>query len=180
MNDALGGVNLKNNSAAENPSQERNSNVITVDFTDVERLTRRQAHERTLRGIANRKLEKQHGIRTTTIVDKSGIISDKFEYANGTPTYDMPHSVLDGRLGEVCQKRMLSIYPVAYAWPALVTVAGALVQPGPKGFLRTNLYTCLVGDKATGKSSSIDLAIYLLDAKSAGVVHDMKAGSAEG
>src|SRR5580692_9524235 len=153
---------MNDNSAAENPGQGRNSpNIIIVDFAGVERLTGRQAHERTLRTMKNRKLTK-HGIRRSVVADKGGIISDKFEYPNGTPTYDMPDSVLDGRLGEICQKRMVPIYPVAYAWPALVTVAGALVQRGPKGFPRTNLYPCLAGDKATGKSSSIDLTIYLL------------------
>jgi hypothetical protein len=168
-----------NNNAAENPGQAQNSNVITVDFSDIESVTRQEAHRRTLQSItARHSRHRREQVRVIT-KESEGIISTTYEYPNGTPTFDMPESVLDGKLGEICQQRM-SIYPVAYAWPALVTAAGALVQPAAKGFLRTNLYTCLVGDVASGKSSSIELAFYLLDARAAGVVHSKKAGSAEG
>src|SRR5262249_13916760 len=53
---------------------------------------------------------------------------------------DMPQSVLDGRLGEICQRR-LSMFPLSYSWGALVTCAGTLVPHSHKG-LRTNLYWC--------------------------------------
>jgi hypothetical protein len=165
---------MSNNAAAENPGQGRNSNIIEVDFTKVGRVTRHQAHAKTLR-----QLKVTHRVRAVADEDASEITSTTFEYENGTPTYDMPDSVLVGKLGEICQKRM-SIYPISYAWPALVTVAGALIQPRNSDELRTNLYTGLVGDIGTGKSQSIDLAFYLLDARAAGIVHDMKAGSAEG
>jgi hypothetical protein len=39
---------------------------------------------------------------------------------------DMPDAVLDGRLGEICQKRLGGL-PLAYTYPALVTAAGILV-----------------------------------------------------
>ena len=35
-------------------------------------------------------------------------------------TRDMPESVLDGWLGQICKLRMLEHFPVAYAWTALV------------------------------------------------------------
>src|SRR5579864_9401605 len=38
---------------------------------------------------------------------------------------DMPREVLDGRLGEICERHMQDA-PLAYAWPALVTIAGEI------------------------------------------------------
>jgi hypothetical protein len=90
---------------------------------------------------------------------------------------DMPEAVLDGRLGEICSRRLLSLgFPIAYAWPALVAVAGSLV---PTCQSRTNLFVALVGDIATGKSSTIRLAFSVLGVE-APMRHDLMAGSAEG
>ena len=63
---------------------------------------------------------------------------------------DTPESVLDGRLGEISQRR-LAHFPIAYSWGALVTAAGALI-PHSNGPLRTNLYWCPVGPQGSGKS----------------------------
>src|SRR6267142_1508492 len=57
---------------------------------------------------------------------------------------DMPESVLDGRLGELCERLMLSgkRFPVAYAWPAMLAAASVLVpRYGPKQ--RINLFVAL-------------------------------------
>ena len=76
---------------------------------------------------------------------------------------DMSTNVLDGRLGEICQNRMLDKFPVAYAWPALVSAAGVMVpfaEPVSSGKVlfsepMTNLFTGLIGGVHTGKSQAI-------------------------
>jgi hypothetical protein len=94
-------------------------------------------------------------------------------------TKDMPESVLDGWLGEICKTRMLSHFPVAYAWPALVTVASALVPVNPTtNSSRCNLYTALVGPIHSGKSEAIKHAKLLLGIQSPPLL-DLLAGSAE-
>jgi putative DNA primase/helicase len=92
---------------------------------------------------------------------------------------DMPESVLDGWLGQICKSRMLEHFPVAYAWTALVTVASALVpadstRPG----MRCNLYGCPVGGVHTGKTEAIKHAKLLLGIQSPPLL-DLMAGSAE-
>ena len=72
---------------------------------------------------------------------------------------DMPETVLDGRLGEICANRMCA-FPRAYAWPALLAVASALIEPTPS--LRTNLYGALVGPVHSGKTQAIQQAISVL------------------
>lgn len=90
---------------------------------------------------------------------------------------DMPESVLDGRLGELCSRLMLGRFPVAYAWPALVTVASALVpRHGDKQ--RLNLYTALAGPVGSGKTQAIDAAQQLLGVEAPTLMAVM-AGSAE-
>ena len=90
---------------------------------------------------------------------------------------DMPDSVLDGRLGEICQRR-LAAFPMAYSWGALVTCAGTLVPRSEKvdademsfaahiqskrGELRTNLYWCPVGSQGSGKTQAIEQALNCL------------------
>jgi len=88
---------------------------------------------------------------------------------------DMPDSVLDGRLGEICQKR-LPDFPLAYSWAALVTCAGTLVpqsnneenvfgidEPQKRSnTLRSNLYFCSVGAQGSGKSQAIEQALTCL------------------
>jgi hypothetical protein len=75
---------------------------------------------------------------------------------------DMPDSVLDGHLGEICQNHMKSSC-LAYAWPSIVTIAGASpwLKIDGEG-LRANLFTCLVGDVDSGKSATFERALALL------------------
>jgi hypothetical protein len=87
---------------------------------------------------------------------------------------DMPTEVLDGWLGEICRTRMAD-FPIAFAWPALVTVAGSLVP----GTARTNLYLSLVAAPGAGKTSAIEYAIKLLGLEAPTLLR-MKSGSAEG
>jgi hypothetical protein len=89
---------------------------------------------------------------------------------------DMPTDVLDGRLGEFYY-RHLSHFPVAYAWPALVTVAGTLVPSSEN--IRTNLNCALVGSVGTGKTQAIETSIRLLGLTSP-MLEQTMAGSAEG
>ena len=114
------------------------------------------------------------------------VIVNPVMHVESKSTGDMPDGVLDGKLGGRCQKRM-SAYPLAYAWPAILTVAGVrihqtefdptkpnqcvqldendkpiYVQPG----VRANLYTCLVGPAGTGKTSAFDQAIKILGVES--------------
>ena len=65
---------------------------------------------------------------------------------------DMPDAVLDGRLGEVATTR-LRYFPTAYAWGALVTAAGAMVQRQEGSLIRPNLYWCAFGPAGSGKTS---------------------------
>ncbi len=90
---------------------------------------------------------------------------------------DIPESVLDGRLGEICKERMTGL-PLAYSWLALVTAAGVLVKP-TKSIPRTSLFAGLVGPVNSGKSASIDKAISLLDIRPP-LLYPKKTGSAEG
>ena len=93
-----------------------------------------------------------------------------------TSLRDMPDTVLDGQLGEICSARM-STFPKAYAWHALLAVASVLV-PRVQG-TRANLYSCLVGPVHSGKSQAIQFAQNLFGVESP-VVMDMMSGSAEG
>lgn len=92
---------------------------------------------------------------------------------------DMPDGVLDGRLGELCQKRLLRLSPLSYAWTALVAVAGTLAHQDST--LRTNVFAALVGPPQSGKSTTIDNATTSLglDQNSPELETSM-AGSAEG
>jgi hypothetical protein len=100
------------------------------------------------------------------------------EYVPAGETYlrDMPESVLDGRLGEICATR-LSAFPRAYAWPALLAAASALVDEHGHG-VRTNLYVALVGPVHSGKTQAIQHAIKALGVESP-VLMDILSGSAE-
>ena len=93
---------------------------------------------------------------------------------------DMPESVLDGRLGELCERFMLAgkRFPIAYAWPAMLAVASALVpRYGEKQ--RLNLYSALVGAVHSGKTQAIDAAQQLLGCDAPPTVMNVMAGSAE-
>jgi hypothetical protein len=91
---------------------------------------------------------------------------------------DMSESCLDGRLGEVCARRMLigGRFPMSYAWPAMLGVASALTPRETK--TRFNLNVALVGPKHSGKSQAIDHAQRLLGIESPTLL-DVMAGSAE-
>jgi hypothetical protein len=90
---------------------------------------------------------------------------------------DMPESVLDGKLGKICQGRMKD-FPFSLAWPSLLAAAAALVRP-ENGHLRTNLFVALVGPAGCGKTQAICRANSLLDVKPP-LLEQMKAGSIEG
>ena len=89
--------------------------------------------------------------------------------------HDMPDKVFDGWLGEICRTRM-SAFPISYAWPALLTVASAMV---PQCEPRLNLYAALVCPVGSGKSQAIDHACALLGIRPP-VLMNLLSGSAEG
>ena len=88
---------------------------------------------------------------------------------------DMPESVLDGWLGRVCKERMAD-FPRAFAWTALMSVVGSIVDAGE---FRTNLYLGLIGDVGSGKTTAVRRALWLLGLSSPTVLED-KIGSGEG
>ncbi|MFB3916090.1 MAG: DnaB-like helicase N-terminal domain-containing protein [Terriglobales bacterium] len=92
---------------------------------------------------------------------------------------DMPAAVLDGRLGELYTQH-LTRFPLAYAWGALLTAAGALIPRGNRP-LRTNLFWCAVGPAASGKSATTEAVFRLLGMWSDNrTLLKGKFGSAEG
>jgi len=91
---------------------------------------------------------------------------------------DMPTEVLDGRLGEICQRRMTR-FPIAYSWPALVTVAGTLVERQDSSSLRTNIFCGLVGPVDSGKSQAIECSVGAVGLEKPRLQNVM-SGSAEG
>jgi hypothetical protein len=100
--------------------------------------------------------------------------NEKAPTETATGIQDMSDHVLDGRLGEICQRRMLfeDHFPIAYAWPALVTVAGTMTPWSQSGYSKnpktrddiktrsgqTNLFTGLVGPVHSGKSQAGEYA----------------------
>lgn len=92
---------------------------------------------------------------------------------------DMPEAVLDGRLGEIYQRR-LRHFPIAFAWGALVAAAGTLIARSANQAMRTNLFFCSVGDKGTGKSQSFETTFDVLGLRNSPVLVEGKFGSAEG
>ncbi len=95
-----------------------------------------------------------------------------------TSIADMSAEVLDGRLGEICQRRM-GRFPIAYAWLALVTVAGALIERPNSSPLRTNLFCGLVGPVDSGKSQAIECSLQALGLEKPRL-QDVMSGSGEG
>lgn len=98
---------------------------------------------------------------------------------------DMPREVLSGRLGEICEKNLLTDFPVAFGWPAIVTVASVLApeqirsRPSEDDALH-NLYTALVGGPNSGKSQAINWAMASLNLRRESPSHqEVKPGSAE-
>ena len=129
--------------------------------------------EAELRSIADRSAKYPAGKSSEFApppIDPSEIAADE-----NVSIPDMPPSVLDGRLGEICRTRM-SDFPIAFAWPALLAAASVILRPAAH---RTNLYVCLVGPPEVGKSSAVDRANFLLDIKPP-ILQDLKSGSPEG
>lgn len=93
---------------------------------------------------------------------------------------DMPESVLDGVLGELCETYMLTgkRFPLAYAWPALLAVA-SVIAPRYQPKQRLNLYSAVIGPVGSGKSQAIEAAQQLLGLEPPALLNLM-AGSAEG
>ncbi len=91
---------------------------------------------------------------------------------------DMPDTVLDGRLGEICQRRLLPKFPISYAWPSIIAAGGVMVPQAMQTDEMTSSYTGLVGPMHSGKSQIGAWAIKTLGLP--GTCHsEYKAGSAE-
>ena len=90
---------------------------------------------------------------------------------------DMPDGVLEGVLGEICQREMKH-FPIAYAWPALVAVAGAIL-PKNGSPLRSNLYVGLIGPIHSGKTQAEEYARKLIGIEPPRL-QSVMSGSAEG
>jgi hypothetical protein len=116
---------------------------------------------------------------------------DEFKAIEGTALIlDMPQETLVGNtLATICREYLCN-FPRAYAWPALLTIAGAMV-PLPETTLnetlaisagrgnQTNLITCLIGPVGSGKTQVIEAAVGNLGL-SKNNYSDVKAGSVEG
>jgi hypothetical protein len=89
---------------------------------------------------------------------------------------DMPQTALDGRLGSICERRLAG-FPRAYAWIALLTVAGTVVPRSED--TRANLYAALVGPVGSGKSKAIKYAGQVMGITPP-QLSKVLAGSAEG
>lgn len=137
----------------------------------IDTISETQAQYRATTGSANGAGSAQYGI---VQVDPAEVVAGP----DAVTLPDMPDTVLDGRLGEICKER-LSDFPIAYAWPALLAAASVLIHPQERGDLKANLYVCLVGPAHSGKSSSIERACHLLNVIPPALAA-LKAGSAEG
>jgi hypothetical protein len=62
----------------------------------------------------------------------------------------MPDTALDGRLGEICKKRMKS-FPLAYSHLALATAASAKARRAAN-LTKYNIYTAIVEPTNSGKT----------------------------
>jgi hypothetical protein len=105
---------------------------------------------------------------------------------------DMPENAITGETLAYIYNEYMGNFPRAYAWPALLTVAGVLVPTASGSGLdlspeaatvgtamQTNLYTTLIGGVGTGKSQAIEHARGNLGLPSNRYT-DTKAGSIEG
>jgi Bifunctional DNA primase/polymerase, N-terminal/Primase C terminal 1 (PriCT-1) len=93
---------------------------------------------------------------------------------------DMPEAVLDGRLGELCERSMGDCLR-AYAWPSLLVCAGTLVAG--ERTLPTNLFVALVGPVGSGKTQAAERAMRsfgMNQENDAPPILKLKAGSGEG
>jgi len=109
----------------------------------------------------------------------NGMDEDSTALPHTISRVDMPESVLDGRVGEICQQ-CFGNYPLAYAWGSLVTTAGTLVPRNGEP-LRTNLFWAPVGPTDSGKSATQEAAFQALGMSPQNeLLIEGKFGSAEG
>ena len=122
------------------------------------------------------KLAKEAGDETSLDHVAATLAAANQNHNHGVP--DLPEVCLQGRLGELCQRRF-GHFPRAYAWVALLTVAsGRLDDHENTPDVHTNLYGALVGGVHTGKSQAIDYAVRSLGIESP-VLMKMVSGSGE-
>ena len=115
-------------------------------------------------------------ITIAKILEKQGVVSASEELVRP----DLSEAVLDGRLGEIFQRRMKGA-ALAYAWGPLVTIAGVsdFLRYGHP--IRANLFWCSVGGVGTGKSAVFDRGLHVLGVDPpAPILLKAKYGSAEG
>jgi hypothetical protein len=138
-----------------------------VKIERVERITSKSAGRPEIVYDASTGARESHAVPDPVIVE-----------ADSLTLADMPETVLDGRLGEIC-RRLLPMSPRSYAWTVLLAVAGTMAHQSSK--LRSNLFVALVGPKGSGKSSTIEnvIAVSGLSEESAELERSM-CGSAEG
>ena len=74
---------------------------------------------------------------------------------------DLPEECVEGYLGDLVRMRMKE-FPLAYAWPAMVTAASVWMETQPEKPVRTNLYTALVGPKHSGKTQTLERAARII------------------
>jgi hypothetical protein len=123
----------------------------------------------------------ENGVSTTSTLDTPMSLEEAHSLvAQGSldklaAIKDMPEAVLDGRLGEIFQRRMSGRFCVAYGWPSLVTCASVLA---PESHIRPSLYAALVGAPNTGKSVTVEYVAHILGVASPTLVSTM-AGSIE-
>jgi hypothetical protein len=92
---------------------------------------------------------------------------------------DMPEDCLNGRLGEIYQRRLCK-FPRAFGWHALLAAATIRAPRSINDNIRTNLYCGLVGPTGSGKSSAIDQSLEVLGVSKDPRLFRAKYGSAEG
>jgi hypothetical protein len=90
---------------------------------------------------------------------------------------DMPESVLQGRLGDICRTKMAD-FPRAYAWLPILSAASVHIEPDSQ--YRANINVCIIGPSQTGKSGGGDRATKIFSTSEYGLSQFSKHGSAEG
>jgi hypothetical protein len=126
---------------------------------------------------------------SASVSEKREAKIEVLEVEENSQMLDMPEeAILNSNLGDICFEHMKD-FPLAYAWPALLTVAGTMVPRSVNlaetlalsagAGSQTNLYTALVGPVGSGKTQAIEYAVGNLGL-SRDRYTDTKAGSIEG
>jgi hypothetical protein len=123
----------------------------------------------------------EDAVRAASTRESSILVSQPLKPDEPSPSFEMPETVLCGRLGELVTKNLTKL-PRAYAWLSLVAVAGILVPPGDES---TSLFVANVGPSGSGKGVSIEHSLKLLglqigEPKERPLVFTDQAGSFEG